>query len=290
VTVGVHQGSALSPYLFITILDVICQDLLEPAPWTMLYADDVVLCSRNQVDIQEKLQKWKDRLQHHGLQINIAKTEYMAAGLDTDNHSTIHLDGTPIIRVESFKYLGSVLGEDGNIDADVKARMACGWLKWRECSGVLCDKKMPLRLKGKIYRTVVRPALMYGSECWAPTRKHEQMMHTTEMRMLRWTCGVTRLDKIPNTEIRQRLSVVPIIEKAQEHRLRWFGHVKRRPDDYIGKVVQQMEIEGKRPRGRPKRRWMDVIRDDMKACRVTEHDTADRKKWKRKTRKADPAP
>ena len=46
VTVGVHQGSALSPYLFITILDVICQDLLEPAPWTMLYADAVVLCKR----------------------------------------------------------------------------------------------------------------------------------------------------------------------------------------------------------------------------------------------------
>ena len=257
---------------------------------TGLLAHPVVLCSRNQADIQEKLQEWKDRLQHHGLQINIAKTEYMAAGLDADNHSTIQLDGTPIIRVERFKYLGSVLGEDGNIDADVKARMACGWLKWRECSGLLCDKKMPLRLKGKIYRTVVRPALMYGSECWAPTRKHEQMIHTTEIRMLRWTCGVTRLDKIPNTEIRQRLSVAPIIEKAQEHRLRWFGHVKRRPDDYVGKVVQQMEIEGKRPRGRPKRRWMDVIRDDMKACHVTEHDTADREKWKRKTRKADPTP
>ena len=68
----------------------------------------------------------------------------MAAGLDADNRSTIHLDDTPIIRVESFKYLGSVLGEDGNIDADVKARMTCGWLKWRECSWVLCNKKMLL--------------------------------------------------------------------------------------------------------------------------------------------------
>ena len=154
-TVGVHQGSALSPYLFITILDVICKDLLEPAPWTMLYADDVVLCSRNQADLQEKLQKWKDRLQHHGLKIKTSKTEHMATGPEADNHNTILLDGTPITRVESFKYLGSVLDEEGDIDADVKARMACGWLKWRECSGVLCDKKMPIRLKGKIYRTVV---------------------------------------------------------------------------------------------------------------------------------------
>uniref|UniRef100_A0A914UZ20 Reverse transcriptase domain-containing protein n=1 Tax=Plectus sambesii TaxID=2011161 RepID=A0A914UZ20_9BILA len=256
----------------------------------MLYADDVVLCARNQGDLERKLQKWKDRLHQHGLQINTAKTEYMAAGPDTANHNTIHLDGTPIARVESFKYLGSVLSEEGNIDADVKARMACGWLKWRECSGVLCDKKMPLRLKVKIYRTVVWPALMYGSECWAPARRHEQTIHTTEMQMLCWTCGVTRLDKIPNTEIQKRLSVAPITEKAQEHRLRWYGHVTRRPGDYIGKVVQRMEVEGKWPRGRPRRRWMDVIRDDMMACGVTEHDTANRKNWKRKTRKADPAP
>uniref|UniRef100_A0A914W1W0 Reverse transcriptase domain-containing protein n=1 Tax=Plectus sambesii TaxID=2011161 RepID=A0A914W1W0_9BILA len=60
VTVGVHQGSALSPYLFITVLDVIGEDLLEPAPWTMLYADDIVLCSRDQRDLERKLQKWKD--------------------------------------------------------------------------------------------------------------------------------------------------------------------------------------------------------------------------------------
>ena len=76
----------------------------------MLYADDVVLCSRNQADLQEKLQKWKDRLQHHGLKINTSMTEYVAAGPDADNHNTILLDGTPITRVESFKHLGSVLG------------------------------------------------------------------------------------------------------------------------------------------------------------------------------------
>lgn len=55
VTVGVQQGSTLSPYLFIMVLDTIYEDLLEPAPWTMLYADDVVLCSRSQPDLQEKL-------------------------------------------------------------------------------------------------------------------------------------------------------------------------------------------------------------------------------------------
>uniref|UniRef100_A0A914UWL0 Reverse transcriptase domain-containing protein n=1 Tax=Plectus sambesii TaxID=2011161 RepID=A0A914UWL0_9BILA len=107
----------------------------------MLYADDIVLGARNQGDLQQKLQKWKDCLHQHGLQINTAKTEYMAAGLNTANHNTIHLDGSPITRVESFKNLGSVLSEEGNIDEDVKSRMACSWLKCWECSGVLCDKR-----------------------------------------------------------------------------------------------------------------------------------------------------
>uniref|UniRef100_A0A914WZ99 Reverse transcriptase domain-containing protein n=1 Tax=Plectus sambesii TaxID=2011161 RepID=A0A914WZ99_9BILA len=140
----VHQGSALSPYLFITVLDIICQDLLEPAPWTMLCVDDVVLCARNQGDLERKLQKWKDCIHQHGLQINTTKTEYMAAGPDAANHNTIHLDGIPITRVKSFKYLDSVPSEEGNINADVKSRMACSWLKWWECSGVLCNKKMLL--------------------------------------------------------------------------------------------------------------------------------------------------
>uniref|UniRef100_A0A914VIZ3 Uncharacterized protein n=1 Tax=Plectus sambesii TaxID=2011161 RepID=A0A914VIZ3_9BILA len=106
--------------------------------------------------------------------------------------------------------------------------------------------------------------------------------------MLRWTCGVTRLDRIPNTEIRRRLGVVPIIEKAQEHRLRWYGHVERRPDDHIGKIMQRMEVEGKRPRGRPKRRWMDTIRSDMTACGLMEQDTTNRDRWRSLIRKADP--
>uniref|UniRef100_A0A914WQR3 Uncharacterized protein n=1 Tax=Plectus sambesii TaxID=2011161 RepID=A0A914WQR3_9BILA len=84
------------------------------------------------------------------------------------------------------------------------------------------------------------------------------------------------------------LLVVPIIEKAQEHRLRWYGHIERRPDDHIGKIVQQMEVEGKRSRGRPKRRWMNCIRNDMTTSGLTKEDTADRDRWRSMIRKADP--
>ena len=55
-----------------------------------------------------------------------------------------------------------------------------------------------MKLKSKLYKTVVRPAMVYGSECWALYKKEEQRLHTTEMKMLRWSQGKTRKDRIKN--------------------------------------------------------------------------------------------
>ena len=64
----------------------------------------------------------------------------------------------------------------------------------KRCSGVLCDRKMPVKLTGPVYKTVVRPALFYGAETWAKTRGQEARLEVNEMRMLRWICGVTKKD------------------------------------------------------------------------------------------------
>ena len=107
-------------------------------------------------------------------------------------------------------------------------RFIKGWMKGRAATGVLCDKKIPLRLKGKFYRTAIRPAMLYGSEC-CPTRAAlERKFEVAEMRMLRWMCGGTMLDRIPNRSYREKLSVVEMGKKLREGRLRWFGHVRRR--------------------------------------------------------------
>ena len=60
--------------------------------------------------------------------------------------------------------------KDGDIDEDVRHRISAGWLKWRQASGILCDKRVPQKLKVKFYRTAIRPVMLYGAECW-PTKK-----------------------------------------------------------------------------------------------------------------------
>ena len=84
--------------------------------------------------------------------------------------------------------------------------------------------RIPQKLKDKFYRTAIRPAMLYGIECW-PTKRHVQQISVVEMRMLRWICGHTRRDQVQNNDIRDKLGVAPIEEKLVQHRLRWFGHV-----------------------------------------------------------------
>ena len=70
--------------------------------------------------------------------------------------------------------------------------MQSGWNNGKGVSGVLYDRKINVKIKGKVYRTVVRPALVYGAETWALEKAQENKFEVAEMRMLRWMCRVTK--------------------------------------------------------------------------------------------------
>ena len=181
------------------------------------------------------------------------------------------------------------MAENGDLDAEMTHRIQSGWKNWKRISGILCDRIISLmRVKGKVYKTVVRQAMMYGAETWAVTKAHEKKLDVAEMRMLRWMSGVTKMDRIRNERIRGTTKVGEISKKVQESRLKWYGHVSRREYEYVGKRVMGMEVPGKRRRGRPKRRWLDSIRNDLSERGLSEEDAQDRPTWRRPTRHIDP--
>ena len=120
---------------------------------------------------------------------------------------------------------------------------------------MLCDRKNSARVKGKVFKSVVRPAMLYGAETWPIKRAQESTLEVAEMRMLRWMLEVTRRDNVRNSLIRGKAKVMEVTKKVQERRMQWFGHIKRREEDYIGRRKLDMEVEGKRQRGRPKKRF-----------------------------------
>ena len=88
--------------------------------------------------------------------------------------------------------------------------------------------------------------------------------------------GVTKLDSIRNERIRGTTKLGEISKKVQESRSKWYGHVLRREDECVGKSVMVMEVPWKRRRGRPKRRWLDNIYNDLSQRKLSREDAQDR--------------
>ncbi|XP_071689142.1 uncharacterized protein [Rutidosis leptorrhynchoides] len=152
IEVGLHQGSALSPFLFALILDELSRGIQVCIPWCLILADDIVLVSESKEELNRRLEQWRVALESNGLQISRQKTEYLRCDFSTDDDEQD--DGVNIcIRDQilhpqiSFRYLGSVLHKSGKVDEDVSHRIKVGWVKWRAATGVLCDKNIPLKLK-----------------------------------------------------------------------------------------------------------------------------------------------
>ncbi|VDO82786.1 unnamed protein product [Heligmosomoides polygyrus] len=108
-----------------------------------------------------------------------------------------------------------------------------------------------------------------------------------ETKMLRWTAGVTRLDRIRNDAIRQKFGVTPIADKMREARSRWDGHVLRGKEDSVVKIGLNFGMVGKRPRGRPKQRCPDTLHMDLKLAGVHPDLALDRERWRHDIRIAD---
>ncbi|KAK3535590.1 hypothetical protein QTP70_017123 [Hemibagrus guttatus] len=227
VEVGLHQGSALSPFLFAIVMDQLSEEVRQESPWTMMFADDIVICSEIREQVEENLERWRFALERRGMKVSRSKTEYMCVN-EREGSGTVRLQGEEVKKVQEFKYLGSTVQSNGECGKEVKKRVQAGWNGWRKVSGVLCDRKISARIKGKVYRTVVRPAMLYGLETVSLRKRQESELEVAELKMLRFSLGVTRLDRIRNEYIRGTAHVGRLGVKVREARLRWFGHVQRR--------------------------------------------------------------
>ena len=133
---------------------------------------------------------------------------------------------------------------------------------------------MSWKVKGKVYASCVRNAMIYGSETWALTSEQECRLDRAEMRMARWMCGVRLKERNSNAELRNRLGIEKIGDVVRRSRLRWLGHVLRKDEDDWVRRSMSLEVDGNR--GRPKLTWQNVVTRDMKACGLTQEDAHNR--------------
>ncbi|KAK3552293.1 hypothetical protein QTP86_009435 [Hemibagrus guttatus] len=183
VEVGLHQGSALGPFLFAIVMDQLSEEVRQESPWTMMFADDIVICSESREQVEENLERWRFALERRGMKVSRSKTEYMCVN-EREGSGTVRLQGEEVKKVQEFKYLGSTVQSNGECRKEVKKQVQAGWNGWRKVSGVLCDQKISARIKGKVYRTVVRAAMLYGLETVSLRKRQESELEVAELKML----------------------------------------------------------------------------------------------------------
>ena len=103
--------------------------------------------------------------------------------------------------------------------------------------------------------------MSYGSESWTMTMKDRSRIQASEMKTLRTIVHKTRRDRIRNENVRGMVGVAPLINKIEKGQLRWLGHLMRMDGNGIAKKRWDWIPEGRRSRGRPRKRWKDGIEE-----------------------------
>ena len=179
------------------------------------------------------------------------------------------IDNSSIERVEEFKYLGTTLTNQNSIQEEIKSSLKLGNACYHSVQNLLSFRLLSKNLKIMVYRTTIVPVVLYGCETWSLTLREERRLRVFENRVLRRVFGPKRDEvtrewrKLHNEELNDLYSLSNFVRVVKSRRMRWAGHVARMGEDrgvhrvLVGKPV------GKRPLGRPRRRWEDNIRMDL---------------------------
>jgi hypothetical protein len=185
-----------------------------------------------------------------------------------------------------FVYLGGKISQKGSCSEDIQLRIGKAIGALQNLSDIWNSNQISTSSKMQLYNSLILPILMYGSETWTMKKEDENRLLVFEMTCLRKILGVTKLDKIRNTIIRTSLGLkLNVIERITIKRLRYFGHIQRMPQHRYPSIALNGYVAGKRPRGRPVKRWLDDIRSDCQKnnlypIAVAGRKAKDRKDWK----------
>ena len=124
VKVGVHQGSVLSPLLFVAVMEVVTRGVKEGLPWELLYADDLVLVAQSKEELREKVLRWKECMELKGLKVNIEKTKVVRSGKSGGE------------MVKTVRWPCAVCGKGVGANS-IQCSDCCGWVHKR-CGGARC--------------------------------------------------------------------------------------------------------------------------------------------------------
>ena len=223
------------------------------------YTDDTTLLAESEEKLKSLLMKVKEESEKAGLKLNIQKIKIMASGPIT----SWQIDGETVETVRDFILGAFKITADGDCSHEVKRHLLIGRKAMTNLDSILKSKDITLPTKVRLVKAMVFPVVMYGCESW--TTKKAECRRIDASELWHWR----RLLRVPWTARRSSQSILKEIRPVYslegpmlKLKLQYFGHLMQRTDS-LEKTLMLGKIEGRRRRGRQRRRWLDGITDAM---------------------------
>jgi len=266
---GVRQGCILSPFLFNLYAERIMRRAgLEEATEgvriagkilnNLRYADDTTLLAGKKDDLAELIRRVRMESEKAGLYFNVKKTKVMT----TATWENFEVDGETIEVVSSFTFLGSMLEKEGRCDMEIRRRVSMGKTAMNGLGNIWKDKYVSRETKKRLVRALIFPVVLYGCETWTKTLDMEKKINACEMWIWRKMLRISWTEKRTNESVREELGIErdeTLQQTATWRKLSYFGHVMR--SNGLEKELMTACGEGRRRRGRPRKRWLDEVQE-----------------------------
>ena len=256
----------------------------------VLYADDLAIVAEDKEELNELLEEWKEAFKQHGLRVNLENTEVLSIGAHREELN-IKLEGRTMRQNNSFIYIGGAVSSDGRSETEVRRRVQAGANAWRQVEGVMSDRHISKKLKGKVLGACVTPAMLYGLETLPVSEKHQHRLQVCENNCVRRSAGVKRVDRRRMDELREEVGIqMCLMGRLVKSRMKWAGHVERMKEDRLPMMAYVHQERGKGKRGRPRMGCRDCIERDMRKGELEDADwrtvAKDRGQWRRVVHRA----
>ncbi|XP_073814500.1 uncharacterized protein [Musca autumnalis] len=294
---GFRQGDGLSCDLFNILLEKVIRDakvkrngtIYTNSHMLLAYADDIDIMGRSVKEVTDTFAKVERESAKVGLAVNGVKTKLMVStrNMSINTAPSVNVGTYNFEVVKDFVYLGTAINTTNNISCEIRRRIVLANRCYFGLSKQFRNKATSRQTKITLYKTLILPVLMYGSEAWVLAQADKAVLCVFERKILRKIYGPICVDgeyrRRMNIELYQLYNDINIVERIEIQRLRWLGHVIRMSDDEPAKKAYKYGPHGgSRRSGRPKLRWSEQVKRDITKLHIPdwENTAANREDWR----------